>query len=84
MFSIPLGLLLVLVWAVTLIAGVAMTPPSHWLVQEYGDIAAAQLIVSTAAFMLMALFPLVAAATNVIASIRQPNSVRRYPQLDAD
>ena len=62
MFSIPLGLLLVLVWAVTLIAGVAMTPPSHWLVQEYGDIAAAQLIVSTAAFMLMALFPLVAAA----------------------
>ncbi|MFH1748002.1 MAG: hypothetical protein ABIG44_13285 [Planctomycetota bacterium] len=62
MFSIPLGLLLAVVWAGALVAGMALMPSDHWLISDFDNPNAAQIICSAATLMIVALFPLLAAA----------------------
>lgn len=62
LFSIPLGLVLLVFWGFTLVAGMWVAPRHDWLFGEWRDYQVAQLISSTVVFMLIALFPLTAAA----------------------
>lgn len=62
MFSMPLGLLLAAVWAAILVLGMALLPAQHWLLRDLENATAIQIIASAATFMLVALFPLAAAA----------------------
>jgi hypothetical protein len=65
-FDLPLGLVLLVVWAGALIVGVALPGAFEWLYEDWGDIASAQLVASTAAFMVVALFPLLAAVSDCV------------------
>lgn len=64
-FNLPLGLILLLVWGFTLVAGMAATPKFEWLFGQWEDYGYAQLVSSTVAFMVTALFPLIAAAVSL-------------------
>jgi hypothetical protein len=82
MFGMALGLLLTALWAVTLVLGIVLMPPGHWLQREFGDMGSAQLVASTGAFMLVALFPLVGAAVarfhgDRAAAFAEPQAQRR-------
>jgi hypothetical protein len=61
-FGMGLGLLLTLLWGTTLVLGEINMPPGHWLQRDFEHWGTAQLVASTGAFMLVALFPLVGAA----------------------
>jgi hypothetical protein len=65
LFSIPLGLVLLAVWGFALVAGMWVAPRHNWLFGEWSDYQVAQLTSSTAAFMLIALFPLTATAAEL-------------------
>jgi hypothetical protein len=63
LFSIPLSLTLLIIWGFTLVGGFARVPQNPWLFAEFRDLGFAQLICSTAAFLAVGLFALVAAAS---------------------
>ncbi|MFQ5806686.1 MAG: hypothetical protein ACE5I3_09570 [Phycisphaerae bacterium] len=65
LFSLRLGLILLLVWGFTLVAGMYAAPKYDWLFSEWRDHGHAQLVSSTVAFMLIALFPLIAGAVGL-------------------
>jgi hypothetical protein len=65
LFSLRLGLILLCVWGFTLVAGMHGAPKHAWLFSEWRHYGHAQLIASTMAFMLVGLFPLIAAAVNL-------------------
>lgn len=64
LFSVRLGLILLLVWGFTLVTGIHVAPKYDWLFSEWCEYAYAQLIASTGAFILIGFFPLFAAAVN--------------------
>lgn len=65
LFSIELGLILLLAWGFTLVAGIWAAPSHGWLFAEWSAYRHAQLVSSTVAFMLVGLFPLIAAAVEL-------------------
>jgi len=65
LFSLPLGLTLLIVWGIALLAGMHAAPEYDWLFGEWREYRFAQLVASTIAFMLVALLPLAAAAINL-------------------
>jgi len=65
LFSLRLGLILLLIWGFTLVAGMHAAPKHAWLFSEWRDYGHAQLLASTVAFMLVGLFALIAAAANL-------------------
>ena len=85
-FSVESGLILLIVWGFTLVAGIAGASGYDWLFAESREHALAQLVCSTAAFMLVALFPLIAAAGELgrhdrAAVFSEPRPWRRCAEL---
>ena len=65
LFSLRLGLTLLIVWGIALLAGMHAAPDYDWLFGEWREYRFAQLVASTIAFMLVSLLPLAAAAINL-------------------
>ncbi len=63
-FSVGLGMILLLTWGLTLVAGMAVAGAYAWMFPPWKDADTPQVLASTAAFIVVALLPLVAAATD--------------------
>jgi hypothetical protein len=86
LFSLRLGLILTLVWGFTLVAGMHAAAEHAWLFSEWRDYAHAQLISSAVAFILVSLFPLIAAAVGLFhrdraAAFGEPGDSRQHLAL---
>jgi hypothetical protein len=85
-FTIELGLILLIVWGVTLAMGIFVAPAYGSLFSEWQHQALAQLVASTVAFMLVALLPLIGATVELCqrdraAAFGEDRSVRRCAEL---
>ena len=68
LLSLRLGTILLVTWGLTLVAGMAVVGSFSGMFPPLEDIGWAQVLASTAAFMLVALLPLIAAATDARAA----------------
>jgi hypothetical protein len=66
LFSPPLDLILLLVWGGTLVTGIHAVSEYTWLFPGWRQYGYAKLVASTVAFMLVALFPLIAAGVELV------------------
>jgi len=65
LFSLPLSLVLLGVWGLTLVVGMRVAPEYPWLFSEWEGYGFAQLVASTIAFIVVSLFALTAASVNL-------------------
>lgn len=70
MFTLPLAIVLLTIWGAALVLGVRYMPAVHPWIPRFDLLATAQIICSTVAFMLVALFAVVAAANDAFRSDR--------------
>lgn len=70
MFSIPLGLLLLAACGATLVIGQWVVPGYRWIYDRYNNLSAAQVVASTAAFMVVAQLVVIGAAAELFAARR--------------
>lgn len=85
-FSIPLGMSLLVAWGITLAAGMGLTSQSRWLFHQNESTHIVQTIVSTLSFVLIAFVPLTAAAMERVVIDRRAvfEPVRGPSRLAAD